>query len=217
MCNIDCIRWGAKNIKKQEVAGKRVLEVGSYDVNGSLRYIVELLEPAEYIGVDIAEGPGVDVVCPAEKLLGRFGKESFDLVISTCVLEHVRDWKTAVSNMKNLCKPGGILLIAVPSDWPSHDHPYDFWRFEKEDVAQIFSDCETVALEEHVRKRTAVFAKFRKPAAFAEKDLSGYALYSMMFGAKIRDIPTDNPKSLRDRGLALLSKLRSLLGGTTGA
>ena len=74
MCNVDCIRWGAKNLTKEEIKGKTVIEVGSYDVNGSLRYIVELLEPAEYMGTDVMKGPGVDIICPAENLVERFGK-----------------------------------------------------------------------------------------------------------------------------------------------
>ena len=39
---------------------KSVPEVGSWDTNGSIR---RFFSNCEYIGVDIAEGPGVDVVC----------------------------------------------------------------------------------------------------------------------------------------------------------
>ncbi len=53
MCTIECIMFGAQNLCKEEVAGKRVLEIGSYNVNGSLRQIVKSWGPAEYIGVDI--------------------------------------------------------------------------------------------------------------------------------------------------------------------
>lgn len=69
MCDMNCIKWGAKNLSREEVLGKRVIEVGSYDVNGSLPYIAELLGPAAYIGVDVVKGPGVDIVCSAENLV----------------------------------------------------------------------------------------------------------------------------------------------------
>ena len=47
------------------------------------------LSPTEYVGVDIEPRKFVDVVLPAEKLTEYFGSESFDVVISTELLEHV--------------------------------------------------------------------------------------------------------------------------------
>lgn len=58
MCNSCCIEFGVKNLEKNEVEGKRVIEVGSLNVNGGLRSCIESLNPAKYIGVDIIEGGG---------------------------------------------------------------------------------------------------------------------------------------------------------------
>lgn len=110
MCDANCIIFGATNLTKAEVEGKKIIEVGSYDVNGSLRPIVENWNPAEYIGVDIEHGPGVDIICPAENLVEKFGINKFDLVISTCALEHIKNWGEAISNIKNICKPNGVIL-----------------------------------------------------------------------------------------------------------
>ncbi len=128
MCNVDCIKWGAKILTKEDIKDKKVIEVGSYDVNGSLRYVVELLEPAEYVGIDIMEGPGVDVVCASENLVQKFGKERFDAVLSTCAFEHIKNWKESISNIKNICKKNGIILFIAPSKWPYHEYPYDYWK-----------------------------------------------------------------------------------------
>ncbi len=148
MCHVSCIVFGAKYLSKDEVKGKKVLEVGSYDVNGSLRPIIESWEPAEYIGVDIEEGPGVDVICNADNIVEHFGKETFDIVISTELLEHVWDWRRVISNIKNICKSNGIILITTRSyGFPYHAYPYDFWRYELEDMKNIFSDCELMVLE----------------------------------------------------------------------
>lgn len=72
------------------VKGGYVLEVGACDVSGSIRPIIsEAFGPAEYIGVDIVPGPGVDKVCAAEDLVAVFGEDRFDCVISTEMLEHL--------------------------------------------------------------------------------------------------------------------------------
>ena len=188
-----------------------MIEVGSYDVNGSLRYIAELLKPAEYIGVDIMEGPGVDIICPSENLLQEFGKESFDLVISTCTLEHIRDWQKAVSNIKGVCKPNGIILIIVPSDWPLHDCPYDFWRYEKEDIKNVFSDCDILVLHEDPQTPSLVYAKIRKPDQFTENDLSHYQLYSAIFNKRTSQVSDQDLEAFQFRNLCLKDKIKHIV------
>ncbi len=211
MCNVNCIRWGAKNLTKEEVRGKMVIEVGSYDVNGSLRYVVELLEPLQYIGTDITEGVGVDIVCSAENLVQRFGKESFDVVISTCTLEHIKDWRAAISNIKTICKPNGIILIIVPSYWSFHAYPYDFWRYKKDDIKNIFSDCEILALEEDSQTPTLVYAKVKKPDKFFEKDLSGIELYSIITNKRVREIREEDFLSFYFKRLVVKNKIKDII------
>jgi SAM-dependent methyltransferase len=145
---VDCLLVMVLQLLHEPVAGKRVLEVGSQDVNGSIRPFVKALGPGEYIGADIVAGMGVDVLCNSSELINRFGKESFDLVISTSLIEHVWDWKGAVHNIKGVCKPGGLILLTTCAfGFQYHGHPYDFWRYELEDLKEIFSDCQLIALE----------------------------------------------------------------------
>ena len=73
MCNQACIDFGQVNLQKEDVCGKTVIEIRAMDVNGSLRPHVESLGPSRYIGVDIEAGPGVDIICDAERLLAVFG------------------------------------------------------------------------------------------------------------------------------------------------
>jgi len=69
----------------------RDLEIGSYNVNGSLRgWIFGNLCVTEYVGIDLQFQQGyVDVVADASTPL--FRNESFDVVISTETLERVED------------------------------------------------------------------------------------------------------------------------------
>ena len=148
MCNNSCIEFGKRQLRKKQVKGLRVLEVGALDVNGSLREYVESLKPVSYIGIDLVSGKGVDFVCPAENIIFGFGKESFDLVICTEMLEHVKLWALVINNLKLVCKIGGIILLTTRSKgFPKHDFPNDYWRFEIEDMKHIFSDCEDVIVE----------------------------------------------------------------------
>jgi SAM-dependent methyltransferase len=173
----------------EEFAGKRVLEVGSKFVNGSVRPLIErFCRPREYVGVDIEAGKYVDVVLPAERLVEHFGPESFDVVISTEVLEHVFDWRTVVNNMKAVLKPGGFIYITVPSKgFPYHAYPHDYWRYEIEDMEKIFGDFEIIALEKNW-EAPGVFLKARKSTNWSPNDLSQIELYSMVLGRRTREI-----------------------------
>jgi SAM-dependent methyltransferase len=158
------------------------------DVNGSLRSHVESLGPSRYIGVDIEAGPGVDVICDAEHLLAVFGPESFDVVISTELLEHVRDWRRVVGTMKRLLKSEGTLLITTRSNgFPYHGYPYDFWRYELSDMRVIFTDFTIEALQSDPQD-PGVFIKARRPRAFEERDISDIELFSVIREDRCRDI-----------------------------
>lgn len=211
MCDINCIRWAANNIKKEEIHNKRIIEVGSYDVNGSMRPIIQLLDPSEYIGVDIVEGPGVDVICQGENLVERFGLNSFDFIICTCVLEHTKEWKIVVSQLKKICKQGGIILIIVPSLWPFHEFPGDYWRYSKEDINNIFSDCEILSLFEDSTTPSLVYAKIRKKENFNEEDISQYKLYSIVTNTKINEIQKKDFCTWYFRKLVFFANIKSIL------
>lgn len=110
----------------------------------------------------------MDIVCRAEDVLTKFGKDSFDVVISTEMVEHVRDWKTVISNIKNLCRPEGVVLVTTRSrGFKYHAFPYDFWRYEPEDMNNIFSDFEIQVLEKDP-ELPGVLIKAKKPARFLE-------------------------------------------------
>jgi hypothetical protein len=70
-----------------------------------VRPVVEGLGPAGYLGVDIEAGPGVDELCDVSDLVGHYGEEAFDVVISTEVVEHLRNWREAFEQMNGFCGP----------------------------------------------------------------------------------------------------------------
>jgi SAM-dependent methyltransferase len=178
-----------RQLKAEDVRGRSVLEVGSRDPGADARSIVMPLRPAQYTGVDLVPGPGVDVVCPAERLLERFAPESFDVVISTEVLEHVRDWHRVVHNLKAVLREYSILIATTRSPgFEFHGFPLDFWRFAPEDVSEIFGDLEIEAIERDTDDPPGVFFRARRPRSFTERDLAAYPLYSVVRRRRARSL-----------------------------
>ena len=75
----------------EQVLGRYVVEAGAYNYNGSVRDVYEAMGPARYLGTDAQPGPGVDLVCPAEKLGEVLGEGTAGVVICTEMLEHAED------------------------------------------------------------------------------------------------------------------------------
>lgn len=150
-----------------DVRGKRVVESGAFNVNGSVRPHVEALGPASYLGTDMREGPGVDAVFDASGL----EPSSAEVVISTEMLEHARDWQAAVRGLVGAVRPGGLLVLTTRSDgFPVHGYPDDHWRFSVEAMGQILkaAGLDTERLEPDPDPQSpGVFAKARKPAGWS--------------------------------------------------
>ena len=89
----------------------RLLEIGSYDVNGSIRAL--FASAAEYVGVDLHEGPGVDRVGFGHEITEADG--SFDVTISGECFEHDPHWGDTFTNMARLTRPGGLVAFSCAS------------------------------------------------------------------------------------------------------
>jgi SAM-dependent methyltransferase len=88
----------------------RVLEIGSLDINGSVR---TYFAGGNYVGLDVGPGQGVDVVCQGQDYAASDG--SFDVVISCETMEHNPFWRETFENMLRLCRPGGLVLMTCAS------------------------------------------------------------------------------------------------------
>lgn len=106
--------------------GARVVDLGAYDVNGSLRSVCP--PTMTYIGVDMEAGPGVDLVVePGQPLALPDGYA--DLVVSSSAFEHDDAFWVTFLDLVRITKPGGFIYMNVPSNGHVHRHPGDCWRF----------------------------------------------------------------------------------------
>ncbi len=86
---------------------RRVLEVGSFNVNGSVR---RYFSDCDYTGLDWRRGDLVDVVCLAHDM--PFDSSSFDTVISASMLEHDPHWDKSLRKMVDVLTDDGSLLLS---------------------------------------------------------------------------------------------------------
>ena len=93
------------------VHGSNVLEIGSYDVNGSMRR--HFRDAADYTGVDLMPGPGVDVVAYGHEISAPDGH--YDVALSGECFEHDPHWSETFANMIRLTRPGGIVAFTCAS------------------------------------------------------------------------------------------------------
>lgn len=84
-----------------------VLEIGSLDINGSVR---QFFVDCEYIGLDLGEGKGVDVICQGQDY--DEPADTFDTVISCECFEHNPEWVATFKNMHRMTKPGGLIIMS---------------------------------------------------------------------------------------------------------
>jgi SAM-dependent methyltransferase len=90
----------------EKFIGPRVLDIGSLDINGNNRY---LFHDYSYVGVDIGEGPNVDVVSRGHEYTDEY---YFDIVISSECFEHDEFWDKTIENAIKLLKPRGLFLFS---------------------------------------------------------------------------------------------------------
>lgn len=106
----------------------RLLDIGSKGVNGTYREL--FADPKiEYVGLDVEPGPNVDLVPKDPYDWQEIDDESFDVIISGQVLEHLEfPWLTMEQIARKL-KPGGLTCLIAPSRGPEHRFPVDCFRY----------------------------------------------------------------------------------------
>ena len=95
-----------KNIFPNYFNRKQVLEVGSLNINGTVR---DFFTDCYYIGIDVAAGKDVDVVCEGQDY--NAPSDSFDVTISCECFEHNPQWVKTFANMYRMTRPGGIVIM----------------------------------------------------------------------------------------------------------
>lgn len=119
--------------------GARVLEIGP-DKNDTYRSEVTA-DVAGWETLDFAGGVGDP---PTHELKDPYhfplDDNSYDVVLSGNVLEHIpKPWRW-MPEVARVIKPGGHVITIVPVSWPFHEVPVDCWRVYPDGLSALYED-----------------------------------------------------------------------------
>jgi SAM-dependent methyltransferase len=135
-----------------------VVDIGSQDVNGSLRSVCPTAD-VRYVGVDFVAGRGVDVLLNDPYTL-PFESDSVDIVVSSSCFEHSEFFWLLFLEVLRILKPAGLFYLNAPSNGEFHRYPVDCWRFYP-DFGKALANwanrngIESVLLESYISNQVA--------------------------------------------------------------
>ena len=106
---------------------------------------------------DIANQKLNNLVFDANEI-NNFKNKKFDVITLWHVLEHLPNLKEAIINFKQLLKPNGVLIVAVPnfksydanyyqSYWAAWDVPRHLWHFSQFSISKLFGEVNMKIVE----------------------------------------------------------------------
>jgi O-antigen biosynthesis protein len=107
----------------------KVLDVGSYGVNGTYKEIFCDENRFSYTGLDLQSGPNVDYVPEDPYAWPELEDESFDVIISGQAFEHIEFPWLIMEEIAKKLNHNGLACIVAPSRGPEHKYPVDCWRY----------------------------------------------------------------------------------------
>lgn len=124
----------------EENGAKNILDLGC----GMKPYesLFPLLE--KYVGFDVSKDSKADFFGVNWNL--PFKDDEFDALISTQVLEHTAKVAETVREIRRVVKSGGYVFISVPLTFPEHEIPYDYYRFTRYGIREVFRDFEIIKI-----------------------------------------------------------------------
>lgn len=96
-----------------------------------------------YINLDLFPMEGVDVAADAEAL--PFPDDRFTRVECDAVLEHVRDPRRVMDEIRRVLAPGGYVHLVAPFCHPFHEYPKDYRRFTLDGLRELARGLQPVA------------------------------------------------------------------------
>jgi SAM-dependent methyltransferase len=105
-------------------------KIKTLDVGCGNKPYRDLFDDCEYTGMDYNDvGAEPDMIGSAIEM--PLDNESYDMVFSTQVIEHLTEPQQMVHECYRVLKPKGVLILTGPFYWPLHEIPNDYYRFSR--------------------------------------------------------------------------------------
>jgi len=127
-------------------AGSKVLNVGSGGEVGKTLDTVAAAKGFAVTSMDIDPARNPDLV--ADLMDSGLPSNSYDALVLSEVLEHIKVPHVAIAEVHRILKPGGRVIITAPLMFPLHDRPADFYRFTKYGLAYLLPDFREITIRE---------------------------------------------------------------------
>ena len=121
------MKWFVENYLA-DIGESIVLDIGSYSVNRHDTYR-RLFNKHKYIGVDISDGPNVDIALASPYVWNEIYDNYCDVLISGQTFEHIEFPWITMEQITRVVKPGGLICIIAPSCSRNHRYPVDCYRY----------------------------------------------------------------------------------------
>ena len=89
---------------------------------------------------DIIDSKNVDVVGDAHNLSEYFKPNTFDVIVSSSVFEHLHSPWRVVIEMNKVLKRNGLVFISTHQSVGIHDQPWDYFRFSEYSWRSLFNE-----------------------------------------------------------------------------
>ncbi len=119
--------------------GVKVLEIGPDNHPSSFRKLIGDVA-MQWDTIDIFEDPRLTFRTNGEYSF-PIPDNTYDIVVSGQVVEHVRKTWVWIKELARVCKPGGAVLTINPVSWGYHEAPIDCWRIYPEGMKTLHEEA----------------------------------------------------------------------------
>jgi ubiquinone/menaquinone biosynthesis C-methylase UbiE len=192
---------------KKHASKNNTLEVGC----GSSPYVNYF---PNRIGLDIRKTTNVNIVGDAHFL--PFKDENFDVILCTEVLEHLKDPKKAINEMKRILKSGGKLILTARFIFPVHGALNDYSRLTKSGLFYLLNDwkIEEIVEESNIFESISILLQRIAFQTDSNKIVKGLLLFiayflpyfNFLLGDEYRDLNRQKKEKILTSGYYVVAE-----------